>query len=299
MDVFDLKGSYRHAMHGGGAFKGLRQTNTREAIVYWYGKGVRVFELDFAPTADGQFVAVAHSMDDRSLNRLEILELPSRGNRTASWFMGQKLFPVSTRGLNPVSLDTVADLLEKCPDCIFMLDLFGMFSFQECRVFTAALLERLPDAATMRNRILVEAYNRDMADGIQTAWQDANVIYCVRYEGNLDANETIPPEELLSRGIRFVSYPWYCTRKHPGELQSYSQAGITVFSRTKFNTLDNTLRDAGVSVDIVAVKFDGIGILWQFPLYMATYLKRMAVKIRLAARRRKRNMNQRTGRDGY
>lgn len=273
-------------MHGGGAIKGLRQTNTKEAVAYWYRKGVRIFEIDFAPTPDGRFVAVAHAMDDWSLNRLEILDLPSRENRTEKWFMGQKLFAFSTCGLTPISQETLLDLLLDFPDAVFMLDLFGMFAARECQSFTASLLELLPDATAVRNRILLEAYNMEMADGIQAVWQDANIIYCARYEGNLDRPGTIPPEELLSRGIRFVSYPWHCTRKHPGELQSYSQTAIIVFSRTKFNTMDKHLQKAGVSVNIVAVKFDGLRIVWQFPLYMATYLKRICVKIRLAALRR-------------
>ena len=126
MTVFDLKNGFQYAMHGNGAYKGLRQTNTLDALLYWYNKGVRVFEIDMARTDDNQYVAVAHDMKDKSLRRLEIFNPPKY--RTAEWFMQQKLFSVSTKGLKPLSLQSIVNILKEHQDMIIMLDLFGMFS---------------------------------------------------------------------------------------------------------------------------------------------------------------------------
>jgi len=284
MTVHDLKHTYQYGTHGLGAYRGLRQTNTREAFDYWYQKGIRVFEIDMAHTMDDGYVAVAHGMDNVSLGRLEIALLPEQ--RTYGWFMGQKLFAVSTKGLTPLSLADIVELLVQHPDAVVMLDLFGMFAQEQAAHFTRTLAEIIGSRTALWERLLLEAYDLNMARGIQSAQPRANVIYCVRYEENVSQPTTLSPEELMGEGIRFASYPWYCTQLHPGEIETYAAAGMTVFSRTKFNTKDKALRSAGVHVNLIAKRFDGARIVYQWPLYMATYFKRIAVKLYLRFVRR-------------
>lgn len=106
MTITDLSKGFHYCMHGLGAYKGLRQTNTLEALNYWYKKGVRVFELDIAITDDNQYFAVAHTVDAPSMKRLDIVERPQK--YTFDWFMSKKLFPVTTKGLTPISLQNYA-----------------------------------------------------------------------------------------------------------------------------------------------------------------------------------------------
>ena len=44
MKAQELKDKFNYCMHGLGAFAGVRQTNTKEAFLRWYKKGVKVFE---------------------------------------------------------------------------------------------------------------------------------------------------------------------------------------------------------------------------------------------------------------
>lgn len=276
MTVNDLKNTYQYAMHGNGAYKGLRQTNTLNAMEYWYKKGVRIFEIDMARTTDNEYVAVAHYLNKKDLNRIEIFDISEQC--TLDWFMRQKLFSISTGGLNPLSLKTIIEQLRVHNDMIVMLDLFGMFTQEEATHFSKVLRSYIGCDLSLWNRILIESYNKAMSDGIQLAYSEANVIACVRYEENEHDRTTVSPQELLSRNIRFISYPWIYTADHPGELEAFSKSGITVFSRTKDNTLEKTLRAAGVHVNILAQRYDGARILYQYPLYLLTYLKRIAVK---------------------
>lgn len=284
MTVFDLKDGFQYAMHGNGAYKGLRQTNTKDALLYWYNKGIRVFEIDMAKTDDDQYVAVAHDLKDKSLKRLEIFNPPQ--NRTADWFMQQKLFSISTKGLKPLSLQSICDILKDHQDIIIMLDLFGMFSKDDSANFTQSLCEMVADRLTEK-RLLLEAYNWEMVEGIKEKTDKINIIYCARYEDNLQEKSTVSAEELIQKNVRFVSYPWYCSELHPGEIEAYAESGITVFSRTKYNTKDAMLQKAGVSVNIIAKRFDGWKIAYQLPAYMMTYIKRIMVKmfVRLKYRR--------------
>lgn len=137
MDLTSLKGQYNYCMHGLGAIGGLRQTNTLEAFNRWYKRGVRVFEFDIARTEDDRYVAVAHTVDEKSMFRMEITEKPQE--YTYDWYMGQKLFPKSTKGLTPLSLESIIQLLVKHNDCVFMLDLFGMFTEDKTKHFLNAI----------------------------------------------------------------------------------------------------------------------------------------------------------------
>ncbi len=281
MKIKDLKGTYQYAMHGLGVYKGLRQTNTFDAFEYWYGKGIRVFEIDLAKTADDSYVAVAHAMDKWSLNRLELFNLPEEDERTKSWFMGQRLFSISTKGLKPLSLDSMVELLQQYENSIIMMDLYGMFSKRETQCFTRTIQKVIGEKTDLWDRILLEAYNMEMVDGIKAVSSSANIIYCVRYENNLHDEKTVSSQELIENKVGFVSYPWRCSSVHPGEIEEFSKYGLTVFSRTKFNTKDKQLKNMGVSVNIIAKRFDGPLILLQWPLYMVTYIKRIIIKVEI------------------
>lgn len=274
--VHQLKDSFQYAMHGCGAYKGLRQTNTKEAILHWYGKGVRVMEIDMASTSDGDYVAVAHHLDKKDLRRLEIFNLPE--SRTKDWFMSQKLFSISTSGLTPLSLKSIVDLMKEKEDLIVMFDLFGLFSEQESKQFVEKLNAYIDDLCIW-DRCLLETYNTSMIEGIDAARKDTNIIACVRYEDNINEKEAISPECLLSNGVKFVSYPWYIKALHPEEIMQYSKAGITVFSRTKSNRQSHQLIKEGVSVNIVANRFDHFLMPIQWALYMTTYVKRIYIKL--------------------
>ena len=275
--VFELKNGFEYAMHGNGAYKGLRQTNTLDAMKYWYRKGVRIFEIDMAHTADGRYVAVAHYMNRKDLGRLELFDLPEKCTR--NWFMKQKLFSISTNGLSPISLECIIEQLIIHDDMVVMLDLFGMFTEEEAKQFTQAVATCIGGRNGLWERILLEAYNKEMADGIQSISQEANVIACVRYEENEHDETTVIPNELLDRGIGFVSYPWHYVKEHQGEIENFIHNGLTVFSRTKDNTSVADLKRVGVNVNIIAQRYDGWKIIYQYPLYMLTYIKRIAVKV--------------------
>ena len=274
-------------MHGLGAYRGLRQTNTYDAMVHWYNKGIRVFEIDMAKTTDGKYVAIAHDLSDKALRRVELFSLPE--NRTQDWFMAQKLFSISTHGLKPLSLESIIDFTKEKEDVVVMLDLFGMFGSKDTKLFVESLQEIVGSATSIWSRLLLEAYNLYMIQGIQQAGDLAQIIYCARYEGNADKQESISPNELLRRGISFVSYPWRYSKQHPREIREYANANITVFTRTVFNTKDRQLKVDGVSVNIIAKRFDGVFIVGQLPIYMASYVKRILVKIYIATVCRRKN----------
>lgn len=276
MNVHDLKNSFQYAMHGNGAYKGLRQTNTLDAMLYWYGRGVHIFEIDMARTSDDRYVAVAHTVDRKSMIRLEIPEEPRAYDY--GWFMSQKLFPLTTGGLTPLSLESIVEFLEQHMDCVIMLDLFGFFTEQDIEHFLDALDPLVDGKPQLRDRLLLEAYNRTMSRAIFRRSDSYCIIYCARYEGNQEKDGFVPVDDLLEYNISFVSYPWMYHKLYPSEIKAYVDAGFTVFSRTRYNFQDRLLKAEGVSVNIVAYRFDGLKIMVQWPLYMLSCIRRMLSK---------------------
>lgn len=277
MTINNLSEGFYFAMHGGGAYKGLRQTNTLEAILYWYSKGVRIFELDMAETCDGDFVAIAHHLNRKDLRRTEVFNLPE--SCSADWFMQQRLFSISVpHGLTPLSVTSIIKLLNEKDDIIIIFDLFGLFSKEETARFTRRLCT-LVTSPDLGQRILVETYNEDMVDGIRAINDEISIIMSVRSELNDKELFTISASQLVKKNIRFVSYPWLFHRRFPDEIRQYSEAGIVVLSRTKFNTNVHSMYREGVKINLIAKHFDSYLMPFQWILYMLTYIKRIAIKI--------------------
>lgn len=96
MTVNDLYTGFHIGMHACGEMHGRRGTNCKEAFYAWYEKGVRFFEVDIAATVDGEFVAIAHGLTPKFLNKYQITDC--KEENTSDWFLKQKLFPVSIGG---------------------------------------------------------------------------------------------------------------------------------------------------------------------------------------------------------
>lgn len=268
--------SLHYAMHGCGAYKGLRQTNTKEAVEYWYSKGVRIMEIDIAETDDKDYVALAHYLRKRDLERVELFDIPEI--KTKDWFTSQKLFSISTSGLTALCLDTIIQLLKEYKNLHVMFDLYGLFSFQQAETFAEVFKEKTSDRG-IKDRVLLEAYSKEMVDGIRNVDADINIIYCVRYEKNLLDAECISVDYLKLNNIGYISYPWYITKYHKSEIEQYSSAGVVVYSRTKSNIKNNQLVKAGVTVNIVPVVYDRYLLPIQWLFYHLTYVKRAIVKL--------------------
>lgn len=269
------KPDIQYCMHGLGAYKGLRQTNTIEAFKYWYKKGVRIFELDMAITEDGCYVAVAHSVDYKSMKRMEILERPE--SYSHQWFMRQKLFPLTTKGLSPIDFRTLHKTLDDYPDIQIMLDLFGFFTRNEVAPLLTTLKRTLNNEPRLLEKIIVEAYNIDMAREITN--QGIQCIFCARYEydlGTIDLNLRL--NTLKDLGIKYISYPWKYVNTFPDEISEYVKAGMTVFSRTRYNRQTALLAENGVKVNIVDCVFDNSLYPLQLLFYYMQCAKRLVSK---------------------
>lgn len=276
MTVHELKDKFNYCMHGLGAFAGVRQTNTKEAFLRWYKKGVKVFEFDIGKTTDNKYVAVAHTVDEKSMRRMEVFEKPNVYD--FDWFMKQTLFSLSTKGLTPISLQNIIDMLSEYKDTVFMLDLFGMFTEEQILNFLDVLSLCIGEKTELKERFLIEAYTTETVAIVSKSGYKG--IYCARYEYNMGENDVDAVISFLKENsVLFISYPFMYTEKFPGEIEKYSEGGMTVFSRTKYNNKNKKLMDCGVSVNIVSYVFDKKVCVFQYLRYMLACTRRLLAKI--------------------
>lgn len=273
--IDNLKSGFHYCMHGCGAYKGVRQTNSLEALNLWYTKGVRCFEIDISETSDGRYVA-SHGLDRKSLSRMEISNPPV--SCEYPWFIRQRLFSMTTEGLTPLDLDGLMNFLESHPDVCFMLDLFPINCQPMLEGFLNALDTLMTGKRNLRERILLEAYDTYMVDIIHG--HAYKIIYSVRNEKNLDS-PAVSINYLNNHGIEFISYPWMYENTFQGELKSYTEKGIYAFSKTVFNTKKKKLKDNGVTVNIVSYQFHGTKTLYEFPVYIINCGKRLITKFKM------------------
>jgi len=260
MNIDGLKDSFQYGMHGCGSYKGTKHVNTLEALRYWRRRGVKVMEIDMAKTYDGGFVALAHLMNKHYLNLVEIDILDNPEELTENWFMSQKLCKRTNRGgLTPMNLSMIVDLMRDDPELIVMFDLWRMWDSKDTRDFSMCFSKLASE--DIKKRCVIEVYNKNMLAGIRETESDLKVMYCVHGPQDPEFDENVSPDILKRLGINIISYPWLSAQEHPGELESYHNAGFIIFSLYKDNRYSKQMKSSGVNVNLVDNKYHIILLL--------------------------------------
>ena len=255
MTVDDLRGGYTYGMRAFGSIAGTYHTNTLEGYRHWKAAGIHFWETDVAISADGQYVMIGHFLDAPTMSRLEIDDLPAE--LTADWYMRQKLFPKSTKGLTPLRLDDVLRFAQEEPNDIFMLDMYP-FSLEDSHArtkhFLAALDLAIGENVSLYDRIIVESYNKAMLDAIaefpRIRYVQMSISKFMDNEGVDDIRQVVSYAH--AHRINVISYEWRYARQHPAHLAVLKDAGFVFVSRSVTNLFENAKKKAvGVNVALL------------------------------------------------
>lgn len=255
MNVNDLIGGYLYGMRALGAISGTYHTNTLEGYEHWSKAGIKFWETDVAITDDNKYVMIGHFLDRLTMNRMEINDIPEI--LTYDWYMKQILFPKSTRGLTPLSLEMVIELALRYPDTIYMLDLYP-FSLDNSYSMTMRFLEYLDNVignnTELYDSIIIEIYNKDMIHAIRefgkVKFVQMSVSKFIENEGVKDINDVI--QFFKENEVNVISYEWRYARKHPEHLSALKDQGFIFVSRSVTNLFDNGYkRKNGVNISLL------------------------------------------------
>lgn len=282
MKVVDLKCTFQYGMHGCGYYKGASHANSLEAMQYWMRHGVKVIEIDICKTIDDKFVAMAHLLNSKFLNALDIN--PDKDNSqdkfTGHWFMRQRLCKRSTGGLSPMNLAMIIEEMTNNSEVVVMFDLWGLWDVDSAKLF-AEQIDRLEQ--NIKDRCVLEVYNKKMLAGIREVNSSLFVMYCVHGSSAAEFDENVSPEILKKLGVDIISYPWVCTKGHPGELEKYHQEGFTIFSLSHDNRLNKQMRDVGVNVNLIDVfhspKYYALSLMDRVMMKVRTVLHKYKIEL--------------------
>lgn len=257
--IDDLKTGFIYCAHGGGAYKGAMNSNVQEAIDYWLAKGIRFLEINVA--AAGKRVVLLHSLEPNELIKYEIYETP-KPPLTYEWFLSQKLFPVSTRGLTPLSLNQLINYLIDYNDLIIMLDLWNQ-EYDDINIILGELKEIIGDNCDFYNRLIVEIYSWDMFKSVRDVDEHISIMWGCMPE----MSETITFKDLLKENINMVSCPRTYIKTHLNQCKNFVENDLVLFSYSETNLHTKELKELGVKINNVDVVFYGLRILYELPLY--------------------------------
>ena len=252
MDI-SLEG-FGFGVHACGAIKGITFTNSLDAFLFWYEKGIKLFEIDIERTDDGEYVA-CHIFNEEILGQMEIDAVPSV--RTKDWFLAQKLYTKTTDGLRTMDLENIFELLKRYEDIMVMIDP----KVYSCHL-TNELLEKIH--ANIKKygidgkRIVFELYNRDMINAISSFKDVVQFQYCIDDEMQMGTSKEmrelsleVQLEILKEYDIHIISYPWKCAVENLEIFKHLKQEQYIIFSKTKNNIFSELLEKAGVNVNLV------------------------------------------------
>lgn len=255
MEVKDLLGKYQYGMRALGSIAGTYHTNTLEGYEYWKKAGIKFWETDVAISADEKYVMIGHFLDEETMHRMEIDNFPEV--LTYDWYMKQKLFPKSTKGLTPLSLEDMIASAQEETDAVYMLDMYPFSledSYNKTKHFISYLDNCIGSDKSLYKRIIFEAYNKSMIEAIgefpQIKYVQMSISKFMENEGVSDINQVV--KYARDNSINVISYEWRYAKQHIEHLKVLKDCGFVFISRSITNLFDTTKKKKyGVNVALL------------------------------------------------
>lgn len=259
MNVKDLLGKYQYGMRALGSIAGTYHTNTLEGYEHWKAAGIKFWETDVAISSDDRYVMIGHYLDEPTMRRMEIDDLPQE--LTYDWYMKQKLFPKSTKGLTPLSLEDMIASAKEETDAVYMLDMYPFSiedSYNKTKHFLTYLDNCIGEDKSLYDRIIVEAYNKGMIDAIgefpQIKYRQMSVSTFMTNENISDIHQVV--KYAKENKISVISYEWRYAKKHIDHLEVLKDCGFVFISRSVTNVFGNAKKKKyGVNIALLDYYF--------------------------------------------
>lgn len=208
--------------HAGGGIDGNDYTNTRDAFLYNYDQGYRVFEFDFELTKDGEQFS---SHDENRWRR--------RSGADESMAYNHDNY-MSTKLLDKYELmdyRDVIDLMAEYPDVYVVTDTKNTDEASVKYQFSQLVWYAMQKDASVLDRLVVQIYHEEMLNWVMDIYPFKSIIFTLYL-----APRT--PEEVLEfcrrSGVKFITIPQGSYTPDMAEL--WDELGITIAVHTVNDT---------------------------------------------------------------
>lgn len=251
----DIDSGFFYGMHALGSVGDIMYPNAKEGLLYWYEKGVRVFEVDISPTDDNKYVAF-HDFDKDGFEKQGFENIPKQCSE--SWFLGQRLYKKQSKdGLTPISLDEILQFLLVERDGVLMVDPKPTDEDSNARLWKY-LNDYISAHGIDGRRIVYEIYDENMLRGTKSIKSDIRLQFCIYDAVEIGESYLIRQKPFIKivewmeeNGIKVISFPWQQAVENLEKLRYLKEKGYTVFSRTRNDIFSELLVKSGINVNLV------------------------------------------------
>lgn len=209
--------------HANGSANGVPATNSREAFVQSYARGLRVFEMDLNLTSDHQLVGV-HDWSPATLAGLGLNLPPGKPlPPTYATFKRQKIHGKFTI----LGLPDVLHLLSQHRDAFLITDTKVPKGPDVTEAFTLIVKACKRTDPRLLERIIPQIYNQPMLETIRSVYPFQSIIYTLYNSRDKDPQVV---EFVKRTGIRVVVMPTW--RATPEFLKALNDCGVITFVHT-------------------------------------------------------------------
>lgn len=254
-NYININHGFTFGMHALGAVGDIMYPNAKEGLLYWYDKGVRVFEVDISPTDDGKYVAF-HDFYKNGFVKQGFGSIPEIC--TKKWFLEQRLFTdTAPGGLTPISLDEILEFLLVKRDGVLMVDPKPTDEESNAHLWKY-LNDYIYAHGIDGRRIVYEIYDENMLRGTKAIQSDIRLQFCIYDAVEIGESQKIRQKPFLEivdwmdeNNIKVVSFPWQQAIENLDKLRYLKEKGFIVFSRTRNDIFSELLIKSGVNVNLI------------------------------------------------
>ncbi|MGP0587927.1 phosphatidylinositol-specific phospholipase C/glycerophosphodiester phosphodiesterase family protein [Paenibacillus timonensis] len=218
--------AHRMVAHAMGGIEGLTYTNSYDAFLANYQKGLRVFEVDLLLSSDGRLVA-RHEWGQsftRQLGQQDQLAAERQGAvLSQAEFKAAKIQGT----YEPLDWVDVLELMEQYPDAYIVTDTKQSTPEEIQRIFTQIVDEALARNPELLDRVVPQIYNRAMWEPVEQIYPFDSVIFTLYQTHETDEDVVAFAQEKELAAITMSD-----TRANAGLIKELSRVGVPSYIHT-------------------------------------------------------------------
>lgn len=214
--------SHRMVAHAMGGINGIAYSNTYEAFIANYEKGLRIFEVDLLLSKDNDLIA-RHEWSE-SFTKQDILEPDKQGSvLTSAEFKAAKIMDQ----YEPLNWDEILELMEFYPDVYIVTDTKQIKPDEIDQIFGAIVDSVKTKDPALLERIVPQIYNQPMWEQLQGIHPFESIIFTLYTIHDTDEEVVRFVEE---KGITAVTMSE--TRANKELIASLNKIGVPSYVHT-------------------------------------------------------------------
>ena len=183
-------------------------TNSKEAFVYNYYRGQRVFEVDIQITSD-EVMVLRHDWES-DLGQADAFgwTTEKKGAVTAQEFLDTPIYGKYT----PLTLEDWFGIMKQCPDIYMVTDTkYSPEVEKQFKLFVDTAVKN--GYEDVLSRVIVQIYYKDMYDEVMAVYPFENIIWTLYYIGYPDGQEILDFMEQSEIPVLVIPSSWWDASK--------------------------------------------------------------------------------------